>query len=249
MDERQPLAIGEGLKKKKNDEKNEVNIFVVINSQYKIFDQSGSNPFNIVFGLCRRQAQHSPDPSDGKPILFEISESVFDVPYALKTGLLHLYEGPNKTEVDVCNMIDFDPLPAKSSIYTLHPKPNGHRTQVSQRYMVPIDVDSQMARLLKPKTSYVIRLDKGRLGVKWWAYGDAAELLTEGKPTQPSESSTLTTTPTGSGRARFQTIESLPVPPLIEMHMRLLSNESGNSDGSVRLIIRLLLFVDADYFD
>ncbi|KAH8900453.1 hypothetical protein GQ53DRAFT_835490 [Thozetella sp. PMI_491] len=193
----------------------DVRLYVVVSSEYLKFDLSGGLPFSIVFHLCRYAGMGA---ADDKSLLFDMSGSVFDVPFALGNGLLRLYDDDAGSEVDLRAM-GFNPPPSRTHIYRLDPKPKGHRTRVAQGLTVPVPVSSPLAKLLKPRTKYSIRLDQGRLGISWWAYGDPSELLVDGKPAWPSERTNLVAKTPGTGRALFWTASSLVVPPTVEIRM------------------------------
>ncbi len=79
------------------DPQDDLRIQVRLNSTYRVLDLSSNLPFSLVFGLCRR----APLNTDPRTLLIQKSSSVFDLPYALSTGLLKLQEGKERREVDL----------------------------------------------------------------------------------------------------------------------------------------------------
>jgi hypothetical protein len=204
-------------------QENQVKIHVSINSDYRAFDLAGKLPLNIIFGLCRRVKPEAPEM---RPILFDVSGSVFDVPYALANGLLNLYDRTKDRNVDVS---EFDAPASESSFLTLHPKVKVPRLYVDKICAVPLTPESQLAKLLRQDTTYDIRLASNQLGVKWWGYGNPDELLDEGKPNRPSEPGELVSV-RGTGRGYFRVVESLPWPPPVETLMSiLLQSQAGDT--------------------
>ena len=75
----------------------DVKVHIIINSKYRVFDRSGSLPFSIVFGLCRR----SRDDADPRPLVMRVANSILDVPYALSCGLLKFYTSDAETRREI----------------------------------------------------------------------------------------------------------------------------------------------------
>lgn len=195
-----------------------IKLKIRINSQCRVFDQSGGLPFSIVFGLSRR----SPTDVDTRPILLDTSGSVLDVPFALANGLLKLYQGPNAEEVDLRS---FQAPASKSQYLTLAAREEGqtHPWRNLHTHLCRIHVTSPLAKLLQSNTKYTIRLASEHLAVQWWAYGEPTALVSaDGTPTQASESAAvLVSSKPSTGKAAFTTVSSLPWPPHVETRMQL----------------------------
>ena len=142
----------------------QLKVHTKINSRYTIFDQSGSLPFSVVFGLCRRSSEDT----NPRSSILDTSGSVFNVQYALANRLLQLFEGDGEElEIDLSS---FNAEPGPHHYISL-PPPNarpGYWTTHCESFLYKIDVESDLARLLKPNTKYSIRLATKALAVQWW---------------------------------------------------------------------------------
>jgi hypothetical protein len=199
-------------------QQDELKLHIRIHSLYQIFDQSGRLPFSIVFGLCRR----SPQDTDTRSLILDISASIFDVPYALANGLLKLSEGQEETEVDLSS---FDAKASPHQYVALPPpvRRAAHWNEDFEIFLYKIDSKSDLASLLKPNTKYLIRLGNRDLGVQWWSYGEPGELLPGVilSSENVSEATKLVNSKESAGKAAFTTRDSLPSPPDLDIQPRL----------------------------
>ena len=213
---------------------NELRIHTQTHSRYQVYDASGQLPFSIVFGLCRR----SPADTDPRPLLLEISGSVLDVSYALAHGLLTLHEqDPQDPQqwVEV-GLGRLNNVAAKEAECLSLPSPvnrTEHWRDAFTVYQCHVDVDGDLASILEPGKTYVIRLASGDLGVKRWVYSDRKQFVdNDGKPSHGSESVKLVNSKPTAGNATFKVVKSLPCPPRIETRMRLCAS-STSSDSAL----------------
>lgn len=71
-------------------------ITTTLQSSPAVFDLSGTVPFSINVCVVRRNTSGRLDP-DARPIKILVKESLLDIPYALKTGLIHVVEFANES--------------------------------------------------------------------------------------------------------------------------------------------------------
>jgi hypothetical protein len=215
---------------------NELGIHTQIHSRYQVFDASGQLPFSIVVGLCRR----SPADTDPRPLLLEIAGSVLDVPYALAHGLLTLDEQDPKdaTQPVEVDLSPLDGVAAKEAECLSLPSPvnrKEHWRNAFTIYQCHVDVNGELASILKPGKEYIIRLATEDLGMKRWAYSDSDRnhLVdnNDGKPSHDSELVKLVNSKPTAGKATFTVVKCLPWPPKIETRMRLCAS-SPSSDST-----------------
>ena len=211
-------------------EAEKLKVHVKINSRYPVFDQSGRLPFSIIFGLRRR----SPGDTDSRPTVLDTSGSMFDVPFALANGLLRLYRDQNRQKEEV-DMSSLHAVAAEPCHISLGPwtREQTDRRRGFETYECRIDAENEVAWMLRPHAKYVVRLASKQLSVRWWAYGEPAELLMEDpRPNCASSSAALVNSKDSAGKAAFKTEPSLPWPPRVEVHVRM--NSQASSSDQVR---------------
>ncbi|KAI0132909.1 hypothetical protein BJ170DRAFT_615723 [Xylariales sp. AK1849] len=207
----------------------EVSLRVTIKTEYQAFDLSGQLPFNIIFGISYRVKPGS----NARPILLNTAASAFDVPYALANGFLSLFEG----KMDKVDLSGFDAPAAESKFLAVQPMVNARALDVSVVYKVQIGPGSALAKFLHTDRKYHMRIaNPNDFGVKWWAYGQADELLRDGKPVAQSEPARLVGRK-GTGKAPFRVVDSLSWPPPFAIRMRLRPRQHDND--SVSCILEL----------
>lgn len=140
-------------------------IHTLIQSRYPIFDASGKLTFSIIFGLCR----NSSDDTDPRALMFDISGSVLDVPYALANKLLKSH-GINTLRSDKQRLKDANVSmsPSETRFVTL-PSPVGRTKHYKECFTIleyRIDADSELASLLQPGKEYSIKLASRDLGIR-----------------------------------------------------------------------------------
>ncbi|KAM0201560.1 hypothetical protein ACHAQI_011203 [Fusarium lateritium] len=197
-----------------------LNIWMVVNVRYQVFDQSGKLPFNIVFGLCRR----SSDDSDPRPLRLRTKQTILDVPYALSDNLLQLRKYNARTKTDI--KIDVGQLDLSNSeeSYLTLPSPVGRigdwRNCVSE-YQYFVNPESELASLLKPGEKYTFQnLTGWELGADAYSYDNE-----QGEPSALRDKQKLVSR-RASGHPMFQVVESLPWPP--ELHTRMQKHQDTN---------------------
>jgi hypothetical protein len=222
---------------------NQLEIHTQIQSRYRAFDASGQLPFSIVFGFCRRSSADT----DPRPLLLETSGSVLDVPFALGHGLLTLHE---QDPDDVSHWVEVD----LGRLSNVAPKERGecvslpspvNRTKhwrdaftVHQSY---INLDDDLASVLKPGKKYKIRLASEDLGVKRWSFSDQKQLAVDAvKPSHGSGEMRLVKSKITASNATFRVVKSLSWPPKTEVRMRLSAFASANLSNSATLEVSAL---------
>ncbi|KPM35582.1 hypothetical protein AK830_g10982 [Neonectria ditissima] len=207
----------------------EVKIHTVINSRYQVFDRSGSLPFSIVFGLCRRSSEDT----DPRPLRLNTAKSILDVPYALSHKLLilreHDTESKRETEVDVGQLGESD---SEEQSELLLPSPVGRTENWKKslsKYQYHINPSSKLASFFKPGKKYAISNKAGGdLGGKGSTYAEQADPKKEqGKPSTSSENLKLVSS-RADGRASFTVVPSLPWPPKVQTRMQRCRSEGGD---------------------
>ncbi|KAK4981062.1 hypothetical protein LTR66_005021 [Elasticomyces elasticus] len=204
-------------------------------TRYHLFDRSGRLPFSIVFGLCRR----SPADTDPRPLILDTTRSALDVPYALAHKLLtlheHSLEDKQGIEVDLNRLTKTE---GDEGRYAILPSPVNRKESKFEAftiYQYHVDANSELALMLEPGKKYTIRLTSEDLGVKWYAFGERDQLISnEGKPSQHSGEAELVNSKTSAGHGSFTAVSSLPWPPKVLTHMRLCSSEASPSDSQTQ---------------
>lgn len=197
----------------------ELKIHTLIQARYRIFDSSGKLPFTIDFALCR----HSPQDTDPRALVLDISGSVLDVPYALANGLL-ISHGINTLQRDKQKLkqSDFGNKVGEKRYITLSSLVDRteHYKKCFTEFEYHVDADSELALLLEPGKAYSIKLASRDLGVKWYTYVDDPLLpLDEKLLSRPCETSRLVNSKPSAGNAAFKMVESLPWPPEISTRL------------------------------
>lgn len=213
----------------------ELKIKTVINRLHPVFDRSGRLPFSIVFGICRLSSDASPD-EDPRPMLLPLKGSILDVPHALSKGLLTLWvhhgQEDRQWEVDVSQL---DLSTGNEEAYLTLPSPVGREGTWKSNlavYRYPVDPDSDFGRLFEEGKTYTIRGKTGiDLGFEDWTYlDDDKSLKTEHQETEPSIPKPRLVAARADGRALFNVVSSIPIPPALETKMKLCkSDEEGES--------------------
>jgi hypothetical protein len=200
-----------------------LNIWMVIDVRYRVFDQSGKLPFSIVFGLCRR----SPDDTDPRPLRLRTRQTILDVPYALSNNLLQLrkYSARTKTDIQVdVGQLDFS---NNEESYLTLPSPVGRtgdwRNCLSE-YHYHVDPESGLASLLESGAKYSFNNFTG-----WELEADAYSYINEqGEPSAPGNNQTLLSRRV-SGHPTFHVVKSLHWPPELQTRMQKHQDTNGNS--------------------
>ncbi|KAK6001202.1 hypothetical protein QM012_003285 [Aureobasidium pullulans] len=153
----------------------ELKIHTLIQARYHVFDASGKLPFTIDFALCR----HSPDDTDPRALVLDISGSVFDAPYALANGLL-ISHGINTFQSDERKLkqSSFGKKVAEKRYITLS-SPVGrteHYKKCFTEFEYHVDTNSELASLFQSGKTYSIKLASKDLAVKWYTYVDDPSL-------------------------------------------------------------------------
>ncbi len=207
---------------------NELRIHTQVHSRYQLFDVSGKLPFSIVFGLCRR----SPADTDPRPLLLETAGSVLDVSYGLAHGLLTLHEKDAKQGVEV-DLSRLSKMAARETECISLPSPVNRTEPWRDAFTIHqchVDVNGDLASILKPGKTYIMRLASKDLGVKRWAYSARRQFSDHNwKPIHDSEALKFVNSKPTAGKATFTVVKNLSWPPRIETRIRLRAS-SASSD-------------------
>lgn len=209
-------------------------IYTNTTSRYLALDLSGKHPFSICFGICRR----SPEDTDPRSLVVNATNSVLDVPYALRNELLTLamYDEEKKREshVDVSRLSITD---SKVDSYLTLSSPVGRTKNWKfclSYYQYHIDPASELGLLLETGRRYSLRMKAGvDFGGKGWRYVDEGEPLEHQTPSSTSSESLRLVVTRADGRAMFWTVSSVPWPPSIQTQMRRCRNEGDNDEATI----------------
>lgn len=199
---------------------NELKIHVLIQARYRIFDASGKYPFTIDFGLCR----HSPDDIDPRSLIFDISDSALDVPYAIANKLL-ISHGINTLQRDKERLkhLNLRTRVEEDKRYITLPSPVGRTKHYKDCFTIfeyPIEAGSELASLFSPGCEYRINLASQDLGIKWYTYLDDSSLpVDQILLSRPSEAAKLVNSKPSAGHAGFKVVESFPWPPDVSIRL------------------------------
>jgi len=200
----------------------ELKVHVLIQARYRIFDASGKHPFTIDIGLCRR----SPDDTDPRSLIIDISGSALDVPYALANELL-ISHGINTLQRDrerlehmnLCSAVE------EGNRYITLPSPVGRTKHYKDSFTIfeyPVDKGSELASLFLPGKEYRINLASKDLGIKWYTYVDDPSVpIDQDLLLRPSEAAKIVNIRPSAGHAGFRVVESLPWPPEVSTRLHL----------------------------
>ncbi|KEQ69118.1 hypothetical protein M436DRAFT_56729 [Aureobasidium namibiae CBS 147.97] len=200
----------------------ELKVHVLIQARYRIFDATGEHPFTIDIGLCRR----SPDDTDPRSLIIDVSGSALDVPYALANELL-ISHGVNTLQRDkerlkhmnLCSAVE------EGNRYITLPSPVGRTRHYKDCFTVfehPVDKGSELASLFLPGKEYCINLASEDLGIKWYTYLDDPSVpIDEDLLSRPSETAKIVNSRPSAGHAGFRVVESLPWPPEVSTRLHL----------------------------
>lgn len=200
----------------------ELRIHTKIQHRYQVFDASGQLPFSIVFGLCRRSSADI----DPRPLLLDVGGSVLDLPYALTHRLLTLHEQDltkQWVEVDLSRLNQVVPKEGECLSLSSPVGRTEHWRDAFAIYRSSIDVNGELASILRPGKRYMIKLASEDLRVKRWTYSDQKTFNeNDNRPSHDSvEAGKLINSKPSAGHARFTVLKSLSWPPRIEINLHL----------------------------
>jgi hypothetical protein len=201
----------------------ELRVHVLMQARDRIFDASGKHPFTIDFGLCRR----SPDDTDPRSLIIDISGSALDVPYAIANKLL-ISHGLNTLQRDKERLkhINLDTPIEKGDRYITLPSPvdrTKHYKDCFTMLEYSVEGGSELASLFLPGREYRISLASRDIGIKWYTYTDDPSLpIDQDLLSRPSETATMVNSKPSAGHAAFKVVESFPWPPEVSTHLHLI---------------------------
>lgn len=195
----------------------DLEIQIILVSQYRVFDRSGNIPFSIVFGLVRR----SRNDNDPRPLVLNTKNSIFDVPYALSHKLLQLrvHDETRKTdiEVDIGQPISIQTKDGERNVMLQSPigRIKSWRKSLSV-FHYRVDPGSELAKLFDAGKKYTICCNPNNKTL--------GGTFTWGEGTEQGNSRLVCRKP--HGKATFTVVSSLTWPPRLQTRM------NWNSDTS-----------------
>ena len=194
-------------------------LYLHLDSTYgpAILDLEGAVPYDIVLQVRRGASDLT------RPMNILTDDSLFDIPHAFSKGLLKLIDLDSKEQVDLGSVGTSLKPTANPKIITLPPR-TSRLPRFEYDLVIPLRLNAHIRPALVPDHQYRVELDPLELGIKWWNYGDDAdlELHASNSSLPPSESAK----PVASKPAHrdFSVVNSLPKPPSISISMSLSSN-------------------------
>ncbi|PPJ57331.1 hypothetical protein CBER1_07927 [Cercospora berteroae] len=215
-------------------------IHIAIHSRYQVFDLSGTLPFSIVFGLCRRSTADT----DPRTLIIDIAESALDVPYALANGLLTLHEsGGDGGRDGVVDKSRLTHLRSGGNSQITLSSPVGRTQQWRDAFTVfqySVDPASELGTVFKAGHRYTIQLAGPDLGVKQCQYhgGQSTTFGATGSSDKPK----LINSKSSAGKASFTVVPTLPIPPRLRTSIEICEEQtSANDDEPQHLFINISL--------
>jgi len=166
-------------------------------------------------------------------------DSLFDIPHAFSRGLLKLIDLDSKEQVDL-GFVGTSLKPTTNPrIITLPPR-TLPLPLFKYDLIIPLQLNAHIKPVLVPDHQYRVELGTLELGIKWWNYGDDAdlELHASNSSLPPSEPAKLVALK--SAHRDFSVVNSLPKPPSISISMSLSSNivhRSKSPPTTLRVVI------------
>jgi len=198
-----------------------------------VLDLEGTVPYDVVLQVRRGASDLT------RPMNILTDDSLFDIPHAFSNGLLKLIDLDSKEQVGLGFVgISLKPT-ANPRIITLPPR-TPRLPPFEYDLVIPLRLNDHIKPALVPDHKYRVELGTLELGIKWWSYGDDAdlELQASNSPLPPSEPAKLVASkPT---HRDFSVVNSLPKPPGISISMSLSSNivhRSKSPPTTLRVII------------
>lgn len=217
----------------------EMKIHTAIHSRYQVFDLSGTLPFSIVFGLCRRSAADT----DPRTSIIDTAESALDVPYALANGLLTLHESGGDKCLD--SVVDKRRLAhlrsgGNSQITLISPVGRTQHWRTSFTvFQYSVDPASELGTVFEAGHKYTIQLAGPDLGVKRYQYN--VEQSSDPGATGSSDKPKLINSKSSAGKASFTVVPTLPAPPRLRTSIDIREEQttSANDDETQRLFVNI----------
>ena len=182
-----------------------------------VLDLEGAVPYDMILQVRRGASDLA------RPMNILTDGSLFDIPYAFSNGLLKFINLDSKEQVDLGFVCTSLKPTANPKIVTLQP-----RTSPLPRFkydlVIPLQLSAYIKTALTPGHRYRVELSTLDLGIKWWSYGDNAdlELQASNSALPPSEPAKLVASK--PAHRDFSVVNSLPKPPTISIRMSLSSN-------------------------
>ena len=182
-----------------------------------VLDLEGAVPYDIVLQVRRGASDLT------RPMNILTDGSLFDIPHAFSKGLLKLIDLDSKEQVDLGSVGTSLKPTANPKIITLPPR-TSRLPRFEYDLVIPLRLNAHIRPALAPDHQYRVELDTLELGIKWWNYGDDAdlELHASNSSLPPSEPAKLVASK--PAHRDFSVVNSLLKPPSISISMSLSSN-------------------------
>ena len=186
-----------------------------------ILDLEGAVPYDMLLQVRRGASDLT------RPMNILTDESLFDIPHAFTNGLLKLIDLDSKEQADL-GFLSTSPKPtARPKIVTLQPR--APRLPLFKHDLViPLRINTHIISALTAGHKYRVELGTRDLGIKWWNYGDNADLELQASTSSlpPAEPAKLVVSKSTSTYTHddFSVVNSLLKPPTISISMSLSSN-------------------------
>lgn len=198
-----------------------------------ILDLEGTIPYDIVLQMRRGASDLT------RPMNILTDGSLFDIPHAFSRGLLKLIDLDSNEQVDLGFVGTSLKPTANPRIITLPPR-TSPLPLFEYDLVIPLRLNAHLKPALVLDHRYRVELGTHELGIKWWSYGDDAdlELHASNSSLPPSEPAKLVALQ--SAHRDFAVVNSLPKPPSISISMSLSSNivhRSRSPPTTLRVVI------------
>ncbi|MCJ1396045.1 hypothetical protein MMC18_008932 [Xylographa bjoerkii] len=199
-------------------------------------DLSGNLPFDIHLRVRRNRT------GQPRPLTFQTSNSVFDIPYAFDKGLLELIDLESGVRLESGELVNAASEPDEDTFTTLpHCNYERRRSLFDYDHSFPAGIADRFQGVLVSGHRYRLQLKTLDLGIKWWIYGTNEYVHTD--DTAPD--AVLLSEPALLVASRFThqdflVVESLQAPPPVSISLSLSSNTirlSGESPATLRIVI------------
>ena len=198
-----------------------------------VLDLEGIVPYDVVLQVRRGASDLT------RPMNILTDDSLFDIPHAFSKGLLKLVDLNSKEQVDLGFVGTSLKPTAIPRIITLPPR-TSRLPLFEYDLVIPLRLNVHIKPALVADHQYRVELGTLELGIKWWSYGDDAdlELHASNSSLPPSEQAKLVASK--SAHRDFSVVNSLPKPPRISISMSLSSNivhRSRSPPTTLRIVI------------
>ena len=205
-------------------ENTELTISVSLRKDYQphFFDLSGVSQFDFYLDIKRC---HLTDKSD-RDLTLLANESVFDIPYAFREGLLELIDEETGAVVVWPSSGKELQKREERKFITLFRRSLMPDKTTGTIHSIPFNIFEDLKTILQPEGQYRIWLRDLDLNVKWWSFAPPTD-SNPNSPLPPSESGKVVAKTTTN--KLFHTVSSIRTPPPISITLTLSSSEISYS--------------------